>query len=96
MINSEFEWDEDKSQKTFESRGFDFDYVKEIFGGYVLEKTDERRNYGETRIAAIGEIEGIEYFVIYTDRNGRKRIISARRANEDERREYQKSKARKK
>ena len=84
----EFEWNEEKNAKTKQERGFGFDYVAKIFKGRVLERVDNRKDYGETRIAALGEVEGTIYYVVYTKRNGAKRIISARKANENERREY--------
>ena len=43
------------------------------------EKVDDRQSYGETRIAAIGAVDGVAIFMAYTIRGGRYRIISARR-----------------
>ena len=48
-----------------------------------------RRDYGETRIKAIGEVNGVIVSVVYTWRGARRRLISARRARADERKEYQ-------
>jgi uncharacterized DUF497 family protein len=55
----DFECDEQKSAWTLGRRGFDFDFASRIFDGPVLERVDERREYGESRIQAIGSIEGI-------------------------------------
>ena len=50
---------------------------------------DTRRDYGERRIKAIGEANGIILSVVYTWRGERRRLISARKARTDERKEYQ-------
>jgi uncharacterized protein len=55
----------------------------------LLEEDDTRRNYGERRTKAIREAKGIVVSVVYTWRGDRRRLISARRARSDERKEYQ-------
>ena len=50
---------------------------------------DERRDYGEQRIIAVGEAAGNILVVVYTDRNNVRRIISARFASRKEREEWQ-------
>jgi uncharacterized DUF497 family protein len=54
-----------------------------------VEEVDMRHDYGETRIKAIGEAKGVIVSVVYTWRGARRRLISARRARADERKEYQ-------
>ena len=81
----DFEWDEAKSERNFVTRGLDFDYAALIFRGPVLEAVDDRIDYGELRIRAIGEAEGFLLQVVYTDRGDTRRIISARLANRKER-----------
>ena len=54
----------------------------------VLEKIDDRKQYGEMRIAAVGLVEGVELYIVYTMRGENCRIISARRANRHEREAY--------
>jgi uncharacterized DUF497 family protein len=85
----EFEWDEDKHHRNCSERGFGFDFAALIFAGPVIEKRDHRRDYGELRILALGEAEGVVLAVIYTDREDVRRIISARRASKKERAEWQ-------
>jgi len=85
----EFEWDEDKHHRNSSERGFGFDFAALIFDGLVIEKTDNRGDYGEMRILAIGEAEGVVLAVIYTDREDVRRIISARPASKKERAEWQ-------
>ena len=80
-----FEWDEAKSRRTSSERGFGFDYAARIFLGPTLEKQDVRRDYGEARMQAIGQVGDDALFVVYTDRNHARHIISARLANREER-----------
>jgi uncharacterized protein len=83
-----FEWDEAKSQRTLSERGFGFDYAARIFLGPTLERQDNRRNYGETRMQAIGRVGEDVLFVVYTNRNNARHIISARLANRKERKSW--------
>jgi uncharacterized protein len=57
-ITIEFEWDEAKSGRNFELRGFDFEFGTALFDNPVAEKEDHRRDYGEQRIVATGMIGG--------------------------------------
>ena len=63
-----------------------FEDAIRIFGGPVLETPSPRTE--EARWLAVGVVDGIEIAVIYTVRNGRRRIITARRARKDERQNY--------
>ena len=85
----DFDWDEAKSEANLRdpTRGFDFAFAALIFGGPVLAAVDDRQEYGEVRVQAIGEAEGNVLFV-YTDRGDLRRIISARKANRRERKQW--------
>jgi putative transcriptional regulator len=63
-----FKWDDAKSQRTLEERGFSFEYAARIFLGPTLEREDDRREYGEVRVQAIGQVADDILFVVYTDR----------------------------
>jgi uncharacterized DUF497 family protein len=80
-----FEWDEAKSRRTLEERGFGFEYAARIFLGPTLERQDDRREYGEMRVQAIGQVSDDILFVVYTDRDDIRHIISVRLANRKER-----------
>lgn len=55
-------------------------------------RVDDRFDYGERRVYAVGLVNGLEITVIYTDRErDERRIISAWRAEPHERRHYWKS-----
>ena len=83
--------DKSKNDRNVEVRGISFSRAAEVFAGLVFEQEDSRRNYGETRIVAIGRAGDVVLVVVYTVRNGRRRIISARRANRREREAYDQS-----
>jgi uncharacterized protein len=83
-----FEWDTAKHQQNFQQRGFGFDFATSIFDGHTVEWLDERRDYGEVRVRAIGEAEGMILHVVYTDRDDARRIISARVATRKERQRW--------
>jgi uncharacterized protein len=77
----EFDWDPAKHDKTRRGRGFGFDYAVRMFAGPTVEAIDRRRDYGEERVRAIGEVDGRVYVLIYTDRPGIGWIISAWKAS---------------
>lgn len=57
------------------------------FEGFDTDPTvveDNRFDYGETRYRAFGRIKGRGHCVIFTIRDGRYRLISFRRAHEEE------------
>ncbi|RKU14364.1 hypothetical protein C6502_00670 [Candidatus Poribacteria bacterium] len=84
----EFEWDSIKNQRNIEKHGIDFVDAVRIFERPTLTVVDNRHNYGEKRIAAMGTVEDVILYVVYTIRDGIWRIISARRANHRERKKY--------
>ena len=87
-----FARDEQKSEANLRERGFDFAFASLIFDGITVAVEDRRRDYGEKRMVAIGRADGFHLTVVYTDRpddrDGSRRIISARRSNRRERRIY--------
>lgn len=84
----EFEWDEKKNRVNIEKHHVNFSLAAKIFDGDVLEWEDTRKDYGETRIIAMGRSEGRLLRVVYTKRGNKIRIISARKANKNDRRNY--------
>jgi uncharacterized DUF497 family protein len=83
----DFEWDPAKSDRCYAERGFDFGFASAIFQGEMLRRRDTRTK-DEVRFQALGEVSGAILFVVFTIRNGRCRILSARRATQDEVRFY--------
>ncbi|MEB3310416.1 MAG: BrnT family toxin [Snowella sp.] len=85
----EFEWDENKNRQNQQKHGISFEEAKEIFQGIYFTSIDDRSNYGEIREIIIGTIRStIVVTEVYTDRNGKIRLISARKATPKERKQY--------
>lgn len=84
----EFEWDEAKRQANIAKHGIDFYDAKAALEDAPVVIVDDRRNYGEQRCIAAGEVKGHMLIVVFTIRDGVFRIISARKANARERRKY--------
>lgn len=82
----DFEWDEEKRAKTLEKHGIDLLDAARILAGTYLVSASERR--GEPRWLAIGILDGREIALVFTKRGENIRLISARRARENERKAY--------
>jgi uncharacterized DUF497 family protein len=85
----EFEWDPRKEASNVRKHGIPFSYAARVFldAGRV-ERIDEREDYEETRFVTTGLVDGMEMVVVYTMREERVRIISAREADRDEIKTY--------
>jgi hypothetical protein len=83
-----FEWDEEKNRANVAKHGISFRDAVRLFEHPVVEQLDDRRDYGEERIVALGLIDGFEAVVVYTDRADKRRNISARWAQSHERQIY--------
>jgi len=83
-----FEWDNAKNQSNLLKHGIDFEAAVAIFDDFVYTLQDMRADYGENRFVSFGLLEGLEITVIYAKRDSRKRIISARRSRQAERKKY--------
>jgi hypothetical protein len=88
-LEIEYECDERKARQNIAKHGGPFEYAARAFlGSRRLDAEDARRDYGEERRFTLGMIEGRLYVVAYTVRGTIIRVISARKANERERRKY--------
>jgi len=85
----EFEWHEPKRQSNLAQHKIDFQDAKEIWHGNVLEVPSAQDQHGEARFIAYGMVEGRIIAVVFTWRDGVRRLISARRARTHERKIYQ-------
>lgn len=89
MINEEFEWDDAKAESNIEKHGVSFEEACGVFRDpFAIELLDDRDDYGEDRYILIGMAAPGVLVVVYTVRDERNRIISARRAEPNERRFY--------
>ena len=85
-----FEWDDAKSDACLAHRGFDFAYaIRAFLDDNRIVGRDRRWDYGEDRYRLLGAIKGRVFVVTFTMRGPAMRIISARKANEREVREYE-------
>lgn len=84
----EFEWDEAKREQNLAKHGVDFERAAAIFAGPVIERVDDRQDYGEERRIAMGEFAGGVIIVTFTWRNGRRRLISAWQGGRKEHEQY--------
>jgi uncharacterized DUF497 family protein len=89
MQDDDFEWDDAKARRNYVKHGVTFDTARMAFADpFMVEILDEREDYGEDRFLLIGMVQGELLSVIYTQREGRFRLISARRAEKDEQDHY--------
>jgi uncharacterized DUF497 family protein len=86
----EFEWDAEKEAINRQKHGVRFSVaVRVFFDPYRIEVYDGREDYGEDRWATIGFAEDSMLYVVYTVRDEEAiRLISARKADADERKQY--------
>jgi uncharacterized DUF497 family protein len=84
--NLQFEWDERKNGSNVAKHGIDFQRAALIFKDATLERVDDREDYGELRIVALGLVGLDVYRVVFTEvEDGVIRIVSAQRAERNER-----------
>ena len=90
----EFDWDPAKNVANQKKHKISFIAAITVFDDpFVISEDSTRPEYGEIRNKAIGTMhDGRLVAVIYTDRGSRRRIISARKARDNERREYDQGK----
>lgn len=85
----EFEWDEDKAAANLAKHRVSFLTAAEVFANEILERIDDREDYGEVRWIALGRVEAEVFGVVFTWRGDKLiRIISAQKASKDEREIY--------
>ena len=87
-----FEWDDAKNRANIRKHGFDFADAEEMFRGFLLVRPDTREDYGEERWIGIGMIRERVAFIAFTQLSPDiVRIISLRKADHEERKEYEKA-----
>jgi uncharacterized protein len=91
----EFEWHDAKAKANFETHGVSFELARTVFAdAFAIEGVDDRMDYGEERFIILGMADGQALlFVAYTERDKHIRIISARRATQNEQNDYFKQNA---
>ena len=86
-----FEWDLGKARKNIRSHGVSFDEASTAFGDALsLTIYDPLHSDDEDRFVLIGNSHKNRLLVVvHTERGNRIRIISARKATKNERRQYE-------
>jgi len=88
MNVTEFEFDPRKSASNLAKHGIDFVAAQEMWMDPFMVEIDARSS-GEPRTLVIGSAAGSLWSAVVTRRRGCVRIISVRRARQDERRLYE-------
>lgn len=89
MNDEDFEWNDAKAEGNLQKHGVSFEAACRIFDDVVaLDRVDTTTDYGEDRYLITGLVNDVLLTAAYTERNGRTRIISARKATKREEREY--------
>jgi uncharacterized protein len=81
----EISYDPVKRDATLLARGLDFEDASSVIDGPgALTAVDDRLDYGEERLVTYGWFNEAAVAVVWTKRDGRRRIISMRRMHEEE------------
>ncbi len=89
MQDKHFEWDDDKARANRVKHNVDFETARLVFDDPgAVDDADETMDYGEYRYSAVGMVNGLLIAVLYTLRDERIRIISARPASRKEKLDY--------
>ncbi|WP_293682873.1 BrnT family toxin [uncultured Phenylobacterium sp.] len=78
-------YDPDKRAKTLAERNLDFEDAIRVFAGPILEKPDNRHEYGEPRWQTVGLLNERMVMVVWTPRGVDDRhVFSMRKCNDRE------------
>ncbi len=77
-----------KRVATLVHRGLDFADAGQLFEGKHATLRDDRQDYGEARYLTAAEVAGRLVVVVWTPRDGTRRVISMRYAHEREARRW--------
>ena len=89
IINSQlFEWDSEKAAQNWQKHRIKFEDAAQVFADENrIDYRDDEHSDDEERYITIGKVNKI-LFVVYTERGIATRLISARKADAEERRDY--------
>ena len=82
------EWFEPKNQCNIRERGIDFASAEAFEWPTAIVLEDTRHDYGEQRFRATGMLHGKLHVLVFALRHDNIRIISLRRANKREEKNY--------
>ena len=85
----QFEFDTDEQTINLRKRGINLRDASYVFlDSCRLDAADERKDHGEERRVVVGTVKDRLWVVVYTRRADAIRLISARKANEREKKRY--------
>jgi uncharacterized DUF497 family protein len=76
--------DRAKRDKTLAERGLDFRRANEVFESAHLTRSDDRHDYGESRVITAGWLDERIVVIVWTPRARARRVMSMRNPNERE------------
>jgi len=89
MQDDRFEWNDAKARANLEKHEVSFEVARLVFDDPAgIDEIDDRGEYGEDRFTITGMAGERLLTVTYTERDGRIRIISARKATRREQDSY--------
>lgn len=89
MKDDRFEWDDGKARANLRKHKISFEVASRAFDDpYGIDNLDTREDYFEDRMNWTGMVSSRLITITYVEREGRIRIVSARKANRDEQNEY--------
>ncbi len=83
-----FEWNENKARSNKAKHKVDFELSLLFEFDNAIVTVDGDLDYGEERLKAIGIIRGNVYVLVYTETDDSVRVISLRKADRREARDY--------
>lgn len=83
-----FEWDENKARANKAKHGVGFEAARNFDFDNALYRIDDIISHGEERWKAIGMIHGQLHVLIFTEREDRIRVISLRKADRQDQKEF--------
>ena len=89
-MSYKYEWDPEKASANLAKHGVTFEAVTGFEWSDALVEEDRRFDYEERRFYALAKVEGRLHAMIFTRRGQSVRVISFRKANDRERRRYEK------
>jgi len=80
----QFNWDELKRKANLAKHGIDFNDAARIFAGPLVLFEDDRADYNEQRMIAMGLLDSLVVIVVHVESDRTIRIISIRKADKYE------------
>ena len=85
----DIEFDPAKNAANIQERGLSFELAAEFDFQTAVIRVDNRRDYGETRFRSVGLLNGRVHALVFTETASGIRVISFRKANPREVKDYE-------